>query len=271
MSYDDIVKRCNQYYKEAKAAHSDLEVFYRGQAKDWELKSKLQRSKEEDAADLFGENINWDENYSVFENFAHMQHYGEATRLIDFTTSLDIALFFACESEEYMNDDGVIYCCSYMGRNCEFIDVKLIMEIARLKKPIKVDEFAKLFIRKYSDDLDSSLDYEELALRILSWADHGFMIVPTNEEAEKLKEWNPRMYSQKGVFFVQGNKIQGKNISAMSRNVSSVTILNELSDIPSTISTSRFVDKIIIPHDDKEKILRILDSKGVNKKTLCLD
>lgn len=286
MGYDDIVKKCDQYYKQTKEAYDQLEVFYRGQASDWELKSKLQREKEEEekktkqevnVSDFFLENATWNKEYSVFENIAHMQHYGKPTRFLDFTTSIDVALYFACESQK--QEDGVIYCCSYQGRNCAFYDVELMMEIAQLKEPIKVHEFVKLFLSKYphvrdllgySGNGDSYLR-EKLGLRILSWADHGFMIVPTDEEAEKLKKWNPRMYSQKGVFFVQGNKIQGNDTRPMTRNISQVVISNELSDMPTTITTSRHINKIIIPYQDKEELLGVLDSKGVNKKSLHLE
>ena len=283
MNYDDIVRRCDQYYKQTKEAHEQLEVFYRGQARDWELKSKLQREIEDgekeakqkiNVSDFILQNASWDKERSVFENIAHMQHYGKPTRFLDFTKSMDVALYFACESEK--QEDGVIYCCSYPGRNCEFYEVELMMEIAQLTQPIQVDEFVKLFLGKnpYIRDLlgYGDLDLRErLGLRILSWADHGFMIVPTDEEAEKLKEWNPRMYSQKGVFFVQGNKIQGDDTRPMTRNISRVIITNELSEIPSTISTSRHIDKIVIPYQDKEELLKVLHSKGVNKKSLYLE
>lgn len=277
MDYNSIIKRCNQYYRETKAANNNLEVFYRGQASDWAIKSTLQRKVEEGAEkinviDFFLKNAVWDDNYSVFENIAHMQHYGKPTRLLDFTVSIDVALYFACESELHMDEDGVVYCCSYIGRSCEICDIKLMMEIAKLNKAMKVNEFINLFLDKYHEY--DSVGCEKLALRILSWIDHGFMIAPTEEEMEKLKEWNMRMYSQKGAFFVQGNKILWKNthdMSRSSRNIPLVTITNELVDIPSTISSSRHIDKILIPHQDKKKILRILNDKGISRESLELE
>ena len=97
---------------------------------------------------MFWEKAEWNENYSVFENIAHMQHYQKPTRLLDFTTSIDVALFFACSSEKHMDENGVLYCCSYQRRNCEFYDVKLMMEIACLKDEIRVETFIDLFLKK---------------------------------------------------------------------------------------------------------------------------
>lgn len=279
MEYKNIIERFNQYYREAKAANHNLNVFYRGQASDWALKSSLQRKIEEEKEkenegkkihdnEMFLKNAIWNENHSVFENIAHMQHYGKPTRLLDFTTSKDVALYFACASEKHMDEDGVVYCCSYFGRHCDICDVKLMMEIAKLEKAMKVDEFVNSFLGKYHEY--TSMEWEKLALRILSWTDHGFMIAPTKEEMESLKKWNLRMYSQKGVFFVQSNKILGKDTRAMSRNIPLVTITNELADIPSTISKSRFIDKIVIPHQNKEEILSILNDKGINRESLKL-
>lgn len=285
MTYDDIVRRCDQYCKQTKEANDQLKVFYRGQAKNWELKSKLQRIIEDrekeikqkiTVSDFLLENASWNKERSAFENIAHMQHYGKPTRFLDFTTSMDVSLYFACEKER--NENGVLYCCSYFVRNCESYEVELMMEIAQLKKPISVDEFVRSFLNKHpyildlgDDEEEYSYWHEKLGLRILSWADHGFMIVPTREEMEKLKEWNPRIYSQEGVFFVQGNKIKGNDTRPMTRNISRVMITDELSDIPATIKESRHIDKIIIPYQDKEEILNILDSKGINKKSLHLE
>lgn len=277
MEYKSIIERCNQYYREAKAANHNLDVFYRGQSSNWALKSTLQREIEKEKEngvkkindnDIFLKNAVWNENYSVFENIAYMQHYGKPTRLLDFNTSKDVALYFACASEKHMNEDGVVYCCSYFGRRCDICDVMLIMEIAKLEKAMKVDEFVNSFLGKYHEY--TSVECEKLALRILSWAEHGFMIAPTKEEMENLRESNLRMYSQEGVFFVQGNKTVGRDTRAMSRNIPLVTITNELADIPLTISTSRFIDKIVIPYQDKGEILRILNDKGINRESLRL-
>ena len=125
---------------------------------------------------------------------------------------------------------------------------------------------------QYPEEYQCNIGREMLGTMLLAWIDHGFMITPTKEEAEKSMSWNPRMYSQKGVFFVQGNKTVGEiNKSAWSRNIPLVTITTELADIPSTISTSRFVEKIIIPCKEKKNILKTLEEKGIDKKSLYLD
>ena len=48
---------------------------------------------------------------------------------------------------------------------------------------------------------------------------------------EKLNEWNSRIYSQKRMVFAQGNKIIGKDTHTMSKNITLVTITNELYNI----------------------------------------
>ena len=41
-----------------------------------------------------------------FEILTELQHYGGATNLIDFTTDYLIALFFACDGSDFLNEDG---------------------------------------------------------------------------------------------------------------------------------------------------------------------
>ncbi len=71
---------------------------------------------------------------------------------------------------------------------------------------------------------------------------------------EKLNEWNSRIYSQKRMVFAQGNKIIGKDTHTMSKNITLVTITNELSNITLIISAYIFIEEIVIPHQNKEKI-----------------
>ena len=293
-NYDEIIRICDDYKKDVKAGHESLEVFYRGQAdKTWELKSSLQRKAEElekSITDVYLENVQFNDEYSAFENIAYMQHYQKPTRLLDFTVSMDVALYFACSGEK--DKDGSLYCCSYYRREEKYLDVQVMMEIAQLTEPIKLEEFVIQFLKKYPEYKNGLVLYElggfpydadtietkcrrgreqlALARNILSWVDHGFMITPTGNEYEKIKKWNPRLYCQKGVFFVQGNKLKGYDTRALDRNIPYVTILPELSDIPEAIKAPRFIKKIIIPKEEKETLLSILSEKNINAESLCL-
>ncbi|MDO9341369.1 MAG: FRG domain-containing protein, partial [Bacteroidales bacterium] len=50
-------------------------------------------------------------NYDI-EWLMICQHYGIPTRLIDWSTDILIALFFACHDETYINNDGAIFICN---------------------------------------------------------------------------------------------------------------------------------------------------------------
>ncbi len=71
---------------------------------------------------------------------------------------------------------------------------------------------------------------------------------------EKLNEWNSRIYSQKRMVFFFFFKIIGKDTHTMSKNITLVTITNELSNITLIISAYIFIEEIVIPHQNKEKI-----------------
>lgn len=122
----------------------------------------------------------------------------------------------------------------------------------------------------YSLEAQYKIGQERLALYILSWVDHGFMVIPSEDELNKIRDWNPRLYSQKGAFFITGNKIKPEGVKAYTRNISCVTILPELVDLPSTVTNSRGIRVIRIPAANKRDILRILQEKGITAKTLHL-
>ena len=97
---------------------------FRGQSKDWEVLSTIQRiddsgidSKRKEISNLyffFQDNIilkSYLESETKNEFWAIAQHYGCATNLIDFTSDPKVALFFATNSKNSkVGDECVIIC-----------------------------------------------------------------------------------------------------------------------------------------------------------------
>jgi hypothetical protein len=111
-SWSDIVK----FKEELDGLGNNIEWIFRGQSNNKELRTLLERAirdlklKREDAFDIefaltdrFKRNLHtidpaFPKNLSSVELFAVMQHYGTPTRLLDFTYSFYVAVFFALEN-----------------------------------------------------------------------------------------------------------------------------------------------------------------------------
>jgi len=111
------------------AANSELErgqFIFRGQVNDeWELMPKLFRDYPKSTGPndaeiielalcenlLCGEKGPYSNTYDPIELLLNLQHFGIPTRLLDWTSDVLIALFFACydENEEYLKRDGNFY------------------------------------------------------------------------------------------------------------------------------------------------------------------
>lgn len=89
-------------------------TLFRGQANaNWLLSPSLYRQNLFEAENLllteikhicpneFGDNR--------FDSLVKMQHFGMPTRLLDVTTNPLVSLYFACESSEQSNEDGIVY------------------------------------------------------------------------------------------------------------------------------------------------------------------
>ena len=83
--YDKVSSGLYRQYSEIEAEHFDIEV--------------VQKEILEDAKRYTSETDD-------FEILTELQHYGGATNLIDFTTDYLIALFFACDDSDLLNEDG---------------------------------------------------------------------------------------------------------------------------------------------------------------------
>jgi len=109
----------------------DWHIFRGQRQQEWPIKSKLARllesipiergnyrNRENNVIREFGSRINLYEKIAFSPNdrigcCSLMQHYGAPTRLIDFTASLYVALFFAVDDIEYKGDSA-IWCLNEM-------------------------------------------------------------------------------------------------------------------------------------------------------------
>jgi hypothetical protein len=78
---------------------------------------------------------------SDLECLAKLQHHGAATRLIDFTYNIFVALWFCCSNENEIENNGVIIGCQ---RQNNYLDLSF-----EESKSLKINEIAK----KYSDKI----------------------------------------------------------------------------------------------------------------------
>lgn len=263
------------YHISERDPYDDIKLFYRGQVNyNWKLEPSIKRNKiHTEFEELKGYNYDSDD---LFAYIAKCQHYGKRTRFLDYSTNIDVALFFACYDIEnkYNNIDSSIFICPYRPRKIAWCDTMIISELTLLKTEITVKEFANYLFREYDEIKRRYVgDTNEFAVNIVSWLNHGFMVLPDDKEYDKIGKENSRIVAQHGAFFICGNKTKEPldyrhRISSYAANN---IILPEIEDVPSTINDRNSVIKIRIPASLKKEILVYLDLKGVNNNTLLCD
>lgn len=255
---------------------SSINIYFRGHGRDnWPLIPTIKRrdtrvSESESIQKAIIQGC-WCSDSSLFENIAHMQHYGFPTRFLDYTTEADIALFFVCNDPTHYDSNGKLFICMYDERNAQHVDTRLISELSLLEQEITIQNFSAHLLEKYEDLGEKYLDTSDLGINILSWIDHGFMVTPSDSELDKLKIWNCRLFNQRGTFFVFGNKLKVPHFPRSTSWTNTHTILPEIADAPPIIQHQDYIGQIMIPRDAKPDILKSLAKRGINMKFIFPD
>ena len=244
----------------------DSEWFFRGQrCSHWDLETSLERKdsdlKRNEYAEFeknslveAGRLLEWDVNSGdEFSRLAFLQHHGCRTRLLDFTRSLKIALYFAaqagsCEKDGKPTQNGAIWAISK----------------AALDKKIRGLMGAS--------GTDSSAASQRLIQQSIS----------TGAEANTPDELavvfcqpslpNPRIVAQKGLFLAplnlqndfKANLTKGLNLTGAKEPVRR---LNSMADLPLAIKEEDVI-KLIILEGARPDMLKYLADQGIEEEAL---
>lgn len=238
--------------------NENVAIFYRGHSSSkFALKPSIYRTKSlisnEDI--LFKDIIarspfEFKECDSTFEKLVKMQHYSLPTRLLDITSNPLVALFFACKDDSQENEDGRLYRFEVKERDVKYFDsdaVSVVSNISRRPMSFSITHLKGKDDKKTVNN-DGVIQY--LLHEIRSEKPHFSAVIEKNHIESvfcvKPKLDNPRIIRQEGAFFIFG--IDGNKTEPADFNYDHKSYL--------------------ISKSDKKKILKQLDTLGINESTL---
>lgn len=149
-----IVKKYNKYYNLPRNGRGDendketyAQAFFRGQSNSiWEITPSINRSEKKEFEILKEFDVN--KHTVLFDLIAYIQHYNTGTRFIDFTTDLDVALYFACS--ENFDKDAALFLWCYSPHRATWRTGCIQTELIRMdKNEMSVQDFSEHIIKKY--------------------------------------------------------------------------------------------------------------------------
>ena len=245
-------------------------TLFRGQANaNWLLSPSLYRQNLFEAENLllteikhicpneFGDNR--------FDSLVKMQHFGMPTRLLDVTTNPLVSLYFACESSEQSNEDGIVYIFPNMPvswSNDPLVDLVMDFVYDYFPRKMWLDQMLDQSQKKYRngsyrlmpDTIDSLLHYLTIP---------AFAVMPAKT--------NERIEAQDGAFFVFGMHFSNREVSTNPGTVGRVYYNFEPIEIDNVQQIWKKTETLRIPAAAKKGILNQLDILGINERKLFPD
>lgn len=164
------------------------------------------------------------------------QHFALPTRMLDFSYSFDVALFFACKDAKgrYGDKDGKVFIFNKSRYE------KMLREQGKLSSQvIRNNQFLYEWLQKYIDKEPTLAGGRDIDMPIFIDATQQF----------------DRLYMQKGLFLLWG------------RDESSFEKIME----KEKLDMSRFIDTIVIDAAAKEGIVAELAKKHISEDTLYMN
>lgn len=239
---------------------TDIAYSYRGQANhEWPLKTSIERffenrnlsiskteienkifQKYRAEFSIFSKELGYDPNtQKPLDALSDIQHYGGPTRLLDFTSSFNTALFFATFNN--FKYDSAVYCIRNLMFNTATHDIREILKG-----------------QNFAPGVEESL--------------------PPSKDKDKLLKWhspermNKRLKNQNGYFLYPGSvEISFEEALAYSFETSDIVYKMQQSPILKEIILRSSIIKLIIPKEMNLEILRYLKKSGTTASILFPD
>ncbi len=164
------------------------------------------------------------------------QHFNLPTRMLDFSYSFDVALFFACHDvkNKYNDCDGKVFIFNKTKYE------KVLKEKNKLSSQVILNnKYLYEWLQKYIDRQATNMNNEGIDMPIFVDATQGF----------------DRLYMQKGLFLLWGN--QDHCFEKILQNEG--------------INMNDFIDTIVIAKEAKPIILQELKKKHIYEDTLYMN
>lgn len=260
-----FIESIHNYIKNLEKHFVGAQFFYRGQENEsWNIEPSIKRQYESESEII---RKYFSNNSTLYESIALTQHYKTGTRFIDFTTDIDVALFFACRfdhEKDVVLRDGALFVKIYFPHSDKGISKDILSEIALLNNTTKgveftVGELASIIVEKHPELLE-----ETVINYILSFLDYGFMV--TTDSLEYIG--NERLKRQKGAFYICGSQWgdSPKRPERMPLNIDWKKRLRF--NTSAGAFPNDYLCKLIIPLDIKGDILMYLHDKGITQEYL---
>lgn len=239
---------------------TDIAYSYRGQSNhEWPLKTSIERffenrklligkteienkilQKYRTEFSIFSQELGYDPNsQKPLDALADIQHYGGPTRLLDFTSSFNTALFFATfNNYKY---DSVVYSIRNLMFNTASFDIR---------EMLKGQNFAP--------GVEESLPPSKNRDKLLNWHSPDRM--------------NKRLKNQNGYFLYPGSvETSFEDALAYSFGTQQIVYKMQQNPILKEIILRSSIIKLIIPKEMNIEILRFLKKSGTTASVLFPD